>query len=45
MARVEDRLKALEAGYQMHVAKPIDPAELITIVSGLVGLVNRSPEA
>jgi CheY-like chemotaxis protein len=41
MARIEDRMKALSAGYQMHVSKPVEPAELITIVSSLVGLVNR----
>ena len=41
MVRVEDRLKALTAGYQMHVAKPVELGELITIASGLVGLVNR----
>jgi PAS domain S-box-containing protein len=44
MTRVEDRLKVLSAGYQMHVSKPIEPAELITIVSGLVGLVERRTE-
>jgi len=31
--RVEDRMKAIEAGYQMHLAKPVEPAELITMVS------------
>jgi DNA-binding response OmpR family regulator len=45
MARIEDRIKALEAGYQMYVAKPIELEELITIVSGLVGLVNRQTES
>ena len=35
-ARSEDRMRALLAGYQMHVAKPIDPAELVLVVSGLV---------
>jgi PAS domain S-box-containing protein len=44
MARVEDRMKALTAGYQMHVSKPVEPLELVTIVSSLVGLVNRPPE-
>lgn len=43
MSRINDRLKALTAGYQMHVSKPIEPIELITIVSSLVGLVNRRP--
>jgi len=41
MARIEDRVKALTAGYQMHVSKPVEPVELITIVSGLIGLVDR----
>jgi len=41
MARIDDRVRALNAGYQMHVAKPVEPLELITIVSSLVGLVNR----
>jgi signal transduction histidine kinase/CheY-like chemotaxis protein len=34
----EDRLRALLAGYQLHVAKPINPAELITVVGGLAGI-------
>jgi len=36
-ARAEDRKKALLAGYQSHVAKPVDMAELVIIVAGLVG--------
>jgi PAS domain S-box-containing protein len=32
-ARVEDRLRVLSAGFQMHVSKPIEPAELIAIVA------------
>jgi PAS domain S-box-containing protein len=43
MARVEDRMRALTAGYQMHVAKPVEPIELITIVTSIVGLVDRPP--
>jgi PAS domain S-box-containing protein len=42
MARIDDRIKALNAGYQMHVAKPVDPRELISIVAGLAGLVDRN---
>jgi CheY-like chemotaxis protein len=45
MARIEDRLKALAAGYQMHVSKPVEPGELITIAAGLVPLVNRSEDS
>jgi PAS domain S-box-containing protein len=34
-ARSEDRAKALRNGYQMHLSKPIDPAELTAAVAGL----------
>ena len=34
-ARSEDRVKALEKGFQLHLAKPIDPAELIATVAAL----------
>jgi CheY-like chemotaxis protein len=34
-ARAEDRVKALQAGFQMHLAKPVDPAELIVAVAAL----------
>ena len=35
-ARVEDRLKALSAGYNMHVPKPVEPAELTTVIASLI---------
>ena len=35
-ARVEDRMKALRAGYQMHVPKPVDLAELVAVAASLV---------
>ena len=35
-ARVEDRLKALSAGFNMHVPKPVEPAELITVIASLI---------
>ena len=34
-ARPEDRAKALQAGYQMHLAKPVEPVELIEMVASL----------
>jgi CheY-like chemotaxis protein len=34
-ARTQDRLRVLSAGYQMHVPKPIQPAELVTVVASL----------
>jgi PAS domain S-box-containing protein len=36
-ARAEDRKKALLAGYQSHLAKPFDLAELVIVVAGAVG--------
>jgi CheY-like chemotaxis protein len=36
-ARAEDRKKAMLAGYQTHLAKPFDIAELVLMVAGLVG--------
>jgi PAS domain S-box-containing protein len=36
-ARSEDRQRALRAGYQMHVAKPVEPSELLTVCVSLVG--------
>ncbi|HEY4588649.1 MAG TPA: response regulator [Thermoanaerobaculia bacterium] len=36
-ARAEDRLRALEAGYQAHLTKPVDPSELISTVARLAG--------
>jgi PAS domain S-box-containing protein len=34
-ARSDDRMKALKAGFQIHLAKPIDPAELVTTIAAL----------
>lgn len=36
-ARSEDRLKALTSGFQMHVAKPVEPIELAAVVASLAG--------
>ena len=36
-ARDEDRLQALAAGYQMHIAKPIGASQLVTMVAKLAG--------
>lgn len=32
-----DRLRALQAGYQNHVAKPVEPQELAIVISSLTG--------
>jgi PAS domain S-box-containing protein len=33
--RIEDRLRALAAGYQMHISKPAEPAELAAVIASL----------
>ncbi|HMB27600.1 MAG TPA: response regulator, partial [Blastocatellia bacterium] len=38
--RVEDRMRALSAGFQMHVAKPVEPAELVIVILSLVRRPN-----
>ena len=34
-ARSEDRTRALRAGFEMHLAKPVDPGELVQSVASL----------
>ena len=42
--RIEDRIGTIAAGFQMHVAKPTDPMELVTVVAALARLsVNAGP--
>jgi PAS domain S-box-containing protein len=38
-ARVEDRRRALLSGFQMHMAKPVEPAELVAVVASVTGRV------
>jgi CheY-like chemotaxis protein len=35
-ARVEDRVKAIRAGYQAHLAKPVEAIELVAIITSLI---------
>jgi CheY-like chemotaxis protein len=41
--RSEDRTKALESGYSIYLAKPIDPAELVNAVKALAALRRHIP--
>ena len=36
-ASPDDRRRALVAGFQVHMAKPIDPHDLIAVVGSLAG--------
>ncbi len=39
-ARTEDRVRALSAGYQVHLAKPVDQTELAAAVASLAGRIG-----
>jgi PAS domain S-box-containing protein len=34
-AGIDDRMRAISAGYQIHISKPVEPAELTTVVANL----------
>jgi PAS domain S-box-containing protein len=44
-ARAEDRQRALLAGYQMHLSKPVDPRELIAGIASLLNLHAEGPRS
>ena len=37
----EDRRKALDAGYMMHIPKPVEPAELVAVIASLTRFAVR----
>ena len=41
-ARAEDRIQALRSGFQMHIAKPVEPSELVVVVANLAGRMGIS---
>jgi CheY-like chemotaxis protein len=40
-ARPKDRVRALQAGYQWHLPKPLEPAELVSVIASLLSSENR----
>jgi PAS domain S-box-containing protein len=44
-ARSEDRTRALQAGFQAHVVKPVEPAELVATVSSFAQMVRSRSAA
>src|SRR5262249_3369907 len=42
-ARAEDRFRALRAGFQMHVAKPVEPTELAVVILSLIKRFDIKP--
>jgi PAS domain S-box-containing protein len=41
-ASVQDRMRAILAGFNTHVAKPVEANELVTVVAGLVGRFGKN---
>ena len=41
-ARSEDRTKALRSGFQLHLAKPVDPGELMAAMASLAKRARSS---
>jgi signal transduction histidine kinase/CheY-like chemotaxis protein len=39
-AGAEDRVRALSSGFQMHLAKPVDPNEMIAVMASLTGRIR-----
>ncbi len=40
-ARAEDRVRALMAGFQVHIPKPVEPVELAAVVASLAGRTGQ----
>ncbi|RYZ07561.1 MAG: PAS domain S-box protein [Myxococcales bacterium] len=40
-ARTEDRARAIAAGYQLHLTKPVDPTNLVEVVGSLAKLAEQ----
>jgi PAS domain S-box-containing protein len=43
-ARAEDRMRVLRSGFQFHLPKPVDSAELVTVVASLAGRAYKDPQ-
>ena len=41
-ARSEDRMRVLRSGFQFHLPKPVDSAELVTVVASLAGRAYKT---
>ena len=43
-ARAEDRMRVLRSGFQFHLPKPVDSAELVTVIASLAGRAYKKPQ-
>lgn len=39
-ARTEDRTRALRAGFQAHLAKPVEPSELVATIASFAEFID-----
>lgn len=44
-ARSEDRTRSVLAGFQMHIAKPVEASELVAMVASLAGRMKQKSDA
>jgi CheY-like chemotaxis protein len=42
-ARAEDRAKAIASGFDVHMSKPVEPAELVAVIAALAGRLAGNP--
>ena len=40
-ARPEDHIRSIQAGFQTHLPKPVEPAELVAVIAGLAGWFDK----
>ena len=43
-ARAEDRIRSAQTGYQTHLAKPVEPAELLAVIASLAGRYEKTAQ-
>ncbi len=43
-ARPEDHIRSIQAGFQTHLPKPVEPAELVAVIAGLTGWFEKSQQ-
>ena len=43
-ARAEDRMRVLRSGFQFHLPKPVDSAELVTVIASLAGRAFKTQQ-
>ena len=44
-AGIADRMRALSAGFDIHVPKPVEPAELVAVIASLTSRIAKRPRS